>query len=396
MKILHSSDWHLGKTIANKKLIDYQLSFFEKEFIPLIKELTPDLLIVSGDIVDKPNPDYETLKGYKEVLHMIASTGVPTLFILGNHDSKRISLFKEFLELGRIYLVDDLSFFLKPFVWETSEEKVYFYVMPYLSVFELISKVKEIFPKETSKLLEEKSQVFTLDLLSLLFSKLELTKPAVFVGHLAVDSAVFSGEEVSKSRWQLTLGNEEVLPTNLLSRFDLSLLGHLHRLQSPAPKVLYSGSPLPYSFEEAGYQKGIWFIKFEKENFTAEPYFLDPPYRLKTYEGYFKDLMLKRDESFVRVVLKDETPVPHPYERLRKVFPNLIELRYEKPVEPQEKDFSLLDVNNWALDKGHALDEKELFRKFYRFVEGKEVEAYLFEAFVGYLKEFAENQEKKL
>jgi exonuclease SbcD len=395
MKILHSSDWHLGKILQNKKLIDYQLSFFEKTFLPLVKEQKPDLIVVSEDIVDKPIPDYETLKGYKEVLRMLTSTKVPILFILGNHDSKRVSLFKEFLEAEKIYLADDLSFFINPFVWKKNGERVYFYLLPHLSVFELISLVKESFSNEALDFLEGKDQVSVPELLRFLFSKVEIKKPAVLVGHLAVDSAVFSGEEVLRGRWQNTVGNEEIFPLSLFECFDLCLFGHLHRLQSLNFNVLYSGSPMPYSFDEANYKKGFWFISFEKERVSYEPIFIDPPYRLKTYEGYFKDLILKGDESFVRIILKDKTPVAYPYERLKKVFPNLLELKYEEEVKQEEKEWSLLGIDQ-HLDKTQRLDEKDLFRKFYRFVEGKEIEEPLFEVFSEYLEEFLKNKQESV
>ncbi|WP_028841547.1 metallophosphoesterase family protein [Thermodesulfobacterium hveragerdense] len=401
MKILHSSDWHLGKTVNNKKLIDYQVTFFEKTFLPLLKEQNPDLIVVSGDIVDKPIPDYETLKGYKEVLRMLASTKVPILFILGNHDSKRISLFKEFFKAEKIYLADDLSFFVNPFVWEKNGERVYFYLLPHLSVFELISLVKDLFPKEALDFLEEKDQVSVPELLSFLFSKIEIRRPAVLVGHLAVDSAVFSGEEVLRGRWQNTVGNEEIFPLSLFECFDLCLFGHLHRLQAlnrpqtHNPKIFYSGSLMPYSFDEANHKKGFWFISLEKQKVSYEQIFIDPPYQLKTYEGYFKDLILKRDESFVRIILKDKTPVAYPYERLKKVFPNLLELKYEEEVKQEEKEWSLLGID-WHLDKTQRLDEKDLFLKFYRFVEGKEIEEPLFQVFSECLEEFFKNKQESV
>ena len=98
MKILHTSDWHLGKSLFGKKLVDEQALFFEKTFFSLIKDIKPDILVITGDITDKSNPDLETLKLLSEILFWLFKEKIPSIFILGNHDSKRITLFKEFLK----------------------------------------------------------------------------------------------------------------------------------------------------------------------------------------------------------------------------------------------------------------------------------------------------------
>lgn len=393
MKILHSSDWHLGKFLCNKKLINEQALLFEDKLFPLIKYVSPDLIIVSGDIVDKPNPDYETLRLLKEILVKLAELEIPTIFILGNHDSKRLSLFKEFFEFKKLYFVDDLTYLLNPFIYLGKNQRFYFYIFPYFSIFELVSLTKTLFnegKRDQSGFF--KDELSLEEILGQILSYVEIRKPAIFVGHFAVSEAILTGEENSLRM----VGKEDVLSAKLLDPFDAVFLGHLHRLQKPFPKVFYSGSPMPYSFEEANYKKGVWLVELSEKGLRSyEAIFIDPPIKIKTLKGYFEELIKhKKDESYIRIILKNTQPVFRPYERLKVVFPNLLELRYEE-LEGRDGEASSI-----ALDLSHTqgldLDESKLFKRFYEFVTGKPIEEYIFSAFRECLREYKSLKEESL
>ncbi|PMP97600.1 MAG: hypothetical protein C0169_02585 [Thermodesulfobacterium geofontis] len=397
MKILHTSDWHLGKNIFGKKLIDEQAVFFEKTFFTLIKEIKPDILLITGDITDKPNPDFETLKLFSEILFWLSKENVPCVFILGNHDSKRITLFKEFLKQNQIFMIDNLFYFKNPLEWKDEKgEKVYFYVLPYLHLYELKENI-EIFWKNEKKNLSDffakKLQLLLRDLIELLLELIRDTikKPAIALGHFAIEKGIFTGEEISFK----FMGMEEVFPLELFENFDCLFLGHLHRLQKLFSKVFYSGSILPYSFEESVYEKGVWL--FEIKNgllIKYEPIYLSPSFQMKIIKGYFKDLINSpKDEAYIKVILKDKEPVLNPLERLKTVFPNLLILEYE-----DKKTETLPFGGNFTEEiflenKKLELNEKELFKKFYKYIEEKEVEEKLFEVFKKCLKELNENLE---
>lgn len=391
MKILHTSDWHLGKSLCNKKLLEEQALLFEKSFFPLIKDLSPDVIVVAGDIVDKPNPDYETLKLLKEILIKLAETQIPTIFILGNHDSKRLSLFKEFLEFKKLYFVDDLTYFFVPFSYQKGTQKVYFYLFPYLSVFELSSLLKGIFSeKDIERLFFLKEDLNIEQILRFMITQVQIYRPAVFVGHFAISEAIFSGEENDLK----LIGKEEVLSKELFEVFDIVFLGHLHRLQHLLDKFFYSGSPMPYSFEEATYKKGMWLIEINEKGLTHyEPIFLEPPVKIKIIEGYFEDLIKHpRDESYVKIILKNDKPVFRPYERLKTVFPNLLELKYKDLNEKED----ISSTSDLTYLKELKFDEILLFKKFYEFVFNKTLDEHTFSVFERHLKDYKNLREKKL
>lgn len=397
MKILHTSDWHLGKNIFGKKLINEQAVFFEETFFPLIKDIKPDILLITGDITDKPNPDFETLKLFSEILFWLFKENVPSIFILGNHDSKRITLFKEFLKQNQLFMIDNLFYFKNPLEWKDEKgEKVYFYVLPYFTLYELKENIEIFWGSENEKLLDfftKKFQLLLKDLIELLLdlTKDTIHKPAIVLGHFAIEKGVFTGEEISLK----FMGMEEVFPLELFENFDLLFLGHLHRLQKISPKVFYSGSILPYSFEESVYEKGVWF--FEIKNGTLiknEPVYLSPSFQMKIIKGYFKDLINSpKDEAYIKVILKDKEPILNPFERLKTIFPNLLLLEYEDK-KTETSSFGVSFTEEILLESQKIeLNEEELFKKFYKYIEEREVEEKLFEVFKKYLKELNENLE---
>jgi exonuclease SbcD len=397
LRILHTSDWHLGKSLFGKKLIDEQTLFFEKTFFPFIKDIKPDILIITGDITDKSNPDLETLKLLSEILFWLFKEKIPSIFILGNHDSKRITLFKEFLKQNYLYMIDTLYYFKNPFIWEDGKgEKVYFYLLPYLPLYELKENIEIFWEKENKKVADffaKKSQLLLKDLVELL---LDLTKdnfyrPAIALGHFAIERGIFTGEEISLK----FMGLEEVFPLELFENFDFLLLGHLHRLQKVSSKVFYSGSILPYSFEESVHKKGVWLFEIKNSMLIKEePIYLPSSFEMKIVKGYFKDLINSpKDEAYIKVILKDKEPVLHPFERLKTIFPNLLLLEYEDK-KTEISSFSEDFMKEALLEsKKIELNEEELFKKFYKYVEEREVEDRLFEVFKKYLKELNENQQ---
>ncbi|MGC8965939.1 MAG: exonuclease SbcCD subunit D [Caldimicrobium sp.] len=375
MKIILTSDWHLGKSIYSAKLIQEQALFFENSFFPLLKEIKPDILIVAGDILDKPLPDQETLSLYGDLLWKLATLNIPSLFILGNHDSRRITLHKKFLEFANLYLIDDLSYFFKPFSFQNKRgEKAFFYLLPYFPFYELLEKTKE-----EGVILNLEELNFE-NLIRELFQMISPESPSILISHFALAKGSYCGEELFIKGFSMDYLIEEAL----LKKFDFAFLGHLHRPQCSKEKFFYPGSPLPYSFETYAENRGVYFFELKETILHYEFIPLSPSYTLKLYKGTFEDIIrLDSTESYVKVVLQDELPVFNVYERLKEKFPNLLALEYENRKETsREINFEVLEIGEINLD------EKELFKEFYQFVEDRELDLRLKEVFEKYLEEF--------
>jgi len=385
MRLLLTSDWHLGKNLFSVKLLKEQAKFFEDSFLPLLREVKPQLLIVAGDILDKPLPDQETLLFFEELLRQIYALGIPSLLILGNHDSKRTSIHKSFLELGKIFMVDDLRFFFEPFSLEDEKgERLNLYLLPYLPLFEFFEKVKE----RKSFIIRE--EVNHLSLLRHLFEGFIPKKPSLFISHFALKSGTFTGEEIQIRGFS----SDYLFPEDLFTNFDLVFLGHLHRAQRLGEKFYYPGAPLPYSFETRNEKKGVFLFEFKEGTLVHSEFIsLTPSYELLVLKGSFHELMNSKPvHSYVKILLEEEVPIYQAFERLKERFPNLLSLEYLKANENQEETSFIFEEEE-ALE--FRLDPVSLFREFYFYSEGREIEEEFLRVYDKYLKEFYEKEERE-
>ncbi len=383
MRILLSSDWHLGKNIFQKKLLSEQALFFENSLFPLLREVRPDVFIVAGDILDKPLPDQETLFFYEDLLRRLSDLKIPSLFILGNHDSRRSSLHKYFIEQAEIYLVDDLRFFPQPFVCQGKRgERLNFYLLPYLPLYELLEKALTLGFSFSSE------ELTFIGLMEELLSRIEIKGPAFLVSHFAIDKAIFCGEELLIRGY----ASEYLLPERLFSPFEALFLGHLHRHQVYEDRFFYPGAPLPYSFETYSEKRGLLFLEWKDSSLTSEFITLSPPYELKVFKGFFEELLQReRTNAYVKVLLEDPLPIYGAYEKLKEVFPNLLDLKY---VEEEGAEFQIEEKVGVDLRENRP-DERALFREFYNFIEKKEMDERLWEVFEKHLKAFYKKEREE-
>ncbi|MFN3921419.1 MAG: exonuclease SbcCD subunit D [Caldimicrobium sp.] len=384
MKILLTSDWHLGKYLYKEKLLNKQAEFFQKEFFPLLKDLKPDLLIVAGDILDRPIPDQDTLYFYADLLKELSSYDIPSFFILGNHDSKRTALHRYFLEKAKIYLIDHLEYFFSPFlVKDQRGNTLNLYFLPYLPLYELFEKAKE------DPLFAVPERISYVTVVKNLLERRQIKSPSLFISHFALEQFHFCGEEVTIKGFS----EEYILPVTLLYHFDLIFLGHLHRPQKAKEKFFYPGAPLPYSFEASTEKRGVLFFEW-KENSLVKSEFLEltPPYELLYLKGSFEEIMeYPKSESYTKILLYDEKPIFNVYERIKTKFPNLLSLEYVTAFSSLCKNLEEIDFTTESI----KVDERELFRDFYQFVEKKEIEPKLWEVFLKNLDEFYQLERKE-
>lgn len=379
MKILLTSDWHLGKYLYKEKLLSKQAEFFQREFFPLLREIKPDLLIVAGDILDKPIPDQDTLYYYADLLRELSSFAIPSFFILGNHDSRRTALHRYFLEKAKIYLIDHLDYFFSPFIFKDERgDTLNLYFFPYLPLYELYEKVQAYFSLEISE------KISYVSLLKSLLGLNQIKSPSVFISHFALEPFLFCGEELSIKGFS----EDYILPEGLLSSFDLVFLGHLHRPQRARDKIFYPGAPIPYSFEASCEERGVLLLEW-RENFLVKSEFfaLTSPYELLYLKGTFEEIMqYPESESYTKILLLDEKPIYNVYERIKTRFPNLLFLEYITAATPLIERENLEEIN--PSYENIKLEEGELFKEFYKLIEGKEIEPKLWEIFLENLAEF--------
>lgn len=385
MRIILTSDWHLGKALYNLKLLTYQSKFFHNQFLKLLRDVKPDLLIVAGDILDKPLPDQETLFYFEEFLRELSYTKVKSIFILGNHDSRRTALHKHFMEYADIYMIDDLKYLSEPFVVRDSQgNTLNLYLFPYLPPFELMDKLGHYYSKA-----KEDVNSFS-EALWDYFAHKTFKDPAILVGHFAIEGVIPSGEELHLRGFS----NEYSFPKDLFSSFKYLFLGHLHRHQTYSDKFIYSGAPLPYTFETFSERRGVLLVEFKEGTIThLELIPLTPPYTLKIIKGSFESICsMPEDESYVKVILEDDKPIFDVHAKLKRRFPNLLYIDYLSL--QSERDMSELFIEGIGREDTE-LDLRMLFREFYQLLEKREPEEELWQTFETYLDLFNQKEQKE-
>ncbi len=350
MKLLHTADWHLGKSLHETSLIEDQRHMLEA----LFRELGNDdyaALIVAGDVYDRTIPGTDAVELFSAFLAKVRASfpGLEICVIPGNHDSaQRLSFADRVLEAQRIHIVGNPERSFEPIILRKSGETLAIFLLPFLSAGTLKRRRREATAAGQSDAQEfdfsdepeDEPLLSQRDLAREAARRFAIARadpparglPSVLVAHLFA----INGQESESER--IFLGSAERIDPALFAGFSYVALGHLHRCQKVADRVRYSGSPLAYSFDEAGDEKG--FLKIDiacgTEGFpvTATKIPLTPLHTVARLSGSFADFYAGtaydayRDE-YLEITLTDETTVANPVNLLRPKFPLLLSLRQD-------------------------------------------------------------------
>ncbi len=308
MRILHTADWHLGRIFHGVHLTEDQAQVLT-QFLDLARDLRPDLVVIAGDIFDRPVPPAEAVALLDEVLsNLVVDLGLQVILFPGNHDSP------ERLRFGRrLFAQQGLHVITSPqgerLLFEDRYGAVEIFVLPYISAPSLAC------------LLNKEGQGDFVDLWASILPEPSLPRSLVCT-HAFVQGGAESPSEM------LLVGGAELLPAHLFAPYTYCLLGHLHKRQTIEDHIHYPGALMPYSFREAGEEKGVSLIEIDaRGQVQVETYTLTPPRGLVVLEGSFKELCAAppRDD-FVKIVLTDEEPVFEAFRRLKRLYPYLVVL----------------------------------------------------------------------
>lgn len=306
LKVLHTSDWHLGKKLFQEDLLSYQEEFLSWLLYTVKKEKI-DILLIAGDIFDTPIPAANAQKAYFNFLSKVSSL-CQTFIISGNHDSSALlSAPKALLEDKNIHIVSELENDLSRHCFTHSGVAIK--VLPYFRNFE-ITKLAKLFNLDPT---QEDIGLSALDSLINYWPK-EYNKkmPKIFMGHHVFGSFLCAGSE-----HDLSFSGLESIPTHLFKDYDYLSLGHIHKYQkvSSSPLGIYCGSPYPLRFSESNHKFAslIEFKDGEQEVSKIEiPSFLKL-HQLKLNEDNYQEkvklfLEENKDPSFLEIFITLSTP----------------------------------------------------------------------------------------
>lgn len=330
MRILHTSDWHIGRTFHGVDLLADQGAVLES-IAELVAAQSIDVVVVPGDIYDRAVPSADAVLVCNRGLEAIRAAGAVIVATSGNHDSPaRLGAGAAFASAGGLHLMTRVGDVATPVVIEDEHGSVAFYGIPYLE------------PETTRAELDVPTARTHAEVLSAAMDRIRgdlATRNEAGQHHRSVvlAHAFIVGGEATGSERSISSGGIETAPASAFDGVDYVALGHLHSPQTLTDRVRYSGSPLPYSFGERSHRKAVWILDLDANGLgTVERVDLPVVRGLARIEGTVEQLTTdaaycELEDHYVSAVLTDEVRPVDAMRLLQQRFPHAIHLEWRRP-----------------------------------------------------------------
>jgi len=323
MKLLHTSDWHLGQKLMGKDR-EEEHTLFLNWLLQLLKDKNIDTLIISGDIFDKSVPPNYALKLYYNFLSMAKKVDNLKNIIItaGNHDmSSSLNAPKELLKALEIDVITDGDNLEQEIITIERNNKISAVICatPFLKEKILKNNSYDIY-KDREEIIRYGIKKHYEELLKK--AKLITSKPIIAMGHLTVSGAKLT----PNSERDIYVGNLKGVNSSIFGDFDYIALGHFHKFQKIQDNIYYSGSPIPLSFSESEEKKVILvdFDKNEKE-FISIPLFrrlIIVSGTLEEIEKEFSEIQNNRLKSWIEVSIEGDFTGEFINKKIREIAKN--------------------------------------------------------------------------
>lgn len=327
MRILHTSDWHLGRSFHRVGMLDHQASFVD-HLIGVVESEQVDLVVVAGDIYDRALPHVDAVRLADETFARLAASRAQVVMTSGNHDSaQRLGFGSRLIDAAGVFLRTDASSVGTPVLLEDAHGPVAVHGIPYLDP-QALHEPWGLPTRSHEAALTEAMRRVRADLAA---------RP---VRSVVLAHAFVAGGLPSESERDISVGGISVVPTTLFDGISYTALGHLHGRARLGETLRYSGSPLAYSFSETAHTKGTWLVDLGPEGVTSTEFVAAPvPRPLARISGDLESLLADPhlagvEDHWVQVTLTDEIRPAHPMERLRTRFPHTLVLAFAPAGRP--------------------------------------------------------------
>ena len=324
MRLLHTSDWHLGRSFHREDLLSAQARFVDF-LVDTVRSEGVDAVLVSGDVYDRALPPVDAVALCDDALRRLAGTGVRVVLISGNHDSaRRLGFGSGLIDTAGIHLRTDVAAAHQPVLLEDRDGPVAVYAVPYLEPDAVRAELG----------CDDRSHAAVLGAAMARVRDDLSGRPdsrSVVLAH-----AFVVGGEASESERDISVGGVSSVPRSVFDPVDYAALGHLHGAQRLSDGVRYSGSPLPYSFSEEHHTKAMLMVELGASpgspvKVSTVPTPVHRP--LARLTGRLDDLLTGDrwagfEGHYLQVTLTDPSRPREPMERLRRRFPHVLVLGF--------------------------------------------------------------------
>ena len=324
MRLLHTSDWHLGRSLHREDLLSAQASYVD-HLIDVVRSEAVDVVLVAGDVYDRALPGVEAVALCNDALGRLAAAGARVVVISGNHDSaRRLGFAANLIDAAGVHLRTDPADVGRPVLLDDRHGPVAIYPIPYLE------------PDVVADALgcDERGHAAVVSA-AMARVRADLDRRPAGTRSVAMAHVFATGGEPSESERDIVVGGLSTVPTSVFASLDYAALGHLHGPQRLAEHVRYSGSPLPYSFSEHRHRKSSWLVELGATGLQRVEAVPTPVHRrLARLRGRLADLLAdprlaRHEQSFLSITLTDPARPPDAMRALRSRFPHALLLAFE-------------------------------------------------------------------
>ncbi|QTJ68445.1 exonuclease SbcCD subunit D [Rhodococcus sp. ZPP] len=354
MRILHTSDWHIGRTFHGVDLLADQSRVLDS-IAALVREYSVDVVVVPGDVYDRSIPSADAVTVCNRGFEEIRDAGAVIIATSGNHDSAaRLGAGAAFSRAGGLHLMTTVAGITSPVVLDDEHGPVAFYGIPYLE------------PEITRTQLGVPAARSHADILDAAMDRVRAdldvrAADAPGTRSVVLAHAFVVGAEATGSERSISVGGVETVSASAFGGVDYVALGHLHSPQTLAEHIRYSGSPLPYSFGERTHRKAVFLVDLAADGLRRVERVDLPVVRgLRQLTGTLEELLEGEhfedaEECYVSAVLTDPQRPVDAMRSLQTRFPFAVHLEWQRPAGTEDLRYR---------EKVHGRSDVQITRSF--------------------------------
>lgn len=331
MRILHTSDWHIGRTFHGNSTMD-ALAEVLGALQEQVRAHAVDVVVVAGDVFDSATPSGPAYTLLGDALLGLHETGARVIVTSGNHDSAARLGFQARLLRDGIHVLTDPVGVGTPVTLDDEHGPVHFFGIPYLEP----AIVRQHWPRGDADGRPLRTQAQTMA------HAMQLVRRGMgqHAGRSVVVAHCFAAgvEATAGLEREVRQGGLDVVPLSVFDGPDYVALGHIHGRQQVSDRVRYAGAPLHYSFGEQHKSRGSWLVDLDADGLAGVEWLdLPVPRRLVTLTGSLDEildaaLVAEHRDDWVSAVYTDAVPQTDPMRRLRESYPHCAMVQHRPDV----------------------------------------------------------------